>query len=167
MPNTEEKQEMIEKTPQKSAPSQEDENPIEEEEKSEVDWKKLARKHEREAKKNAAAARELEELKASQKSELEIATEEAKKAQEELELLKQEQEKRGWADKAAQETGFNAALLMRIQAEDEEELMEIARELANASQNKTLPYVKNEGRHPVKEPDSPTANDWLRQAIRK
>lgn len=161
MPEEKEKQATVEEK------SQEAELQEETEEKPEVDWKTLARKHERQAKKNAAAARELEELKASQKSELEKATDEAKKAKEELELLKREQEKRRWADKAAQETGFNAALLMRIQAEDEDELIEIAREFVDASPKRKLPYVKDEGKHPTKEPNSPTANDWLRQAIKR
>lgn len=76
-----------------------------------TDWKAMARKHEREAKKNRDAAIELERLKAERMSEAERLQARAEKAERELAELAAEKERAKAAQEVSKETEVPAELL--------------------------------------------------------
>lgn len=76
-----------------------------------IDWKSMARKHEREAKRNREAAAELERIKAERMTEAERLTARAEKAEAELAALEAERQRLSDAREVAKETDVPAELL--------------------------------------------------------
>jgi len=118
-----------------------DKDPAEEAEK----WKALARKHEAQAKKNADAAKRLEEIEEAQKSEQERLAEQADKAakraaQAELDALRYQ---------VAFEKGLSAELMEFLNGESREDLEAKADKLARYQ---PIQQQEDEGQEPPRRP---------------
>ena len=109
------------------------------EERHETDWKAEARKWETRAKENKAAAEELEQLKASQMTELEKAQAEAAKAQAEADALKAEKAKSDAAVKLSEKHGIPASMLMHCT--DEDAMKDFAAEWDAYHESQPRPHV--------------------------
>ncbi|WP_303871047.1 hypothetical protein [Fannyhessea vaginae] len=94
---------------------------------AETDWKAQARKWEKRAKENSAAADELAKLKESQMTELERAQARASKAEKALKTLQEKAEHEKLKEKIAQELKVPASL---ISGSDEEGMRAWAKSLA-------------------------------------
>ena len=106
-------------------------------------WKEQARKWEKRATENQAAADELEQLKESQKSELQKAQDAAKTAKDELEKLKAERETEKARAKVSAETGVPADL---IAGDTEDEMRDFAKRLAEHYKSDAAPVVPSAGK---------------------
>lgn len=129
------------------------------------------REQEKRAKENAAAAAELEQLKAERMTETERLQKQLEDARAEAASLKAERERKGWVADAARATGVPADLLSLMSADSADELMEKAESLkekygagAGPEKPQTVPVVIGDGKH-ASAGDGGTANDWLRSTI--
>jgi alanyl-tRNA synthetase len=137
---------------------------------AEVDWeakyreeRKYARMWEERAKTNKSAADELEKLKESEKSELEKAQDEARKAQAALDALKKSAETDKLKAKVASETGVPAEFIV---GDDEEDMREYAKKLAEHFKPATAPKVGGAGKVP-RERGAADINDAKRELARE
>ena len=115
-------------------------------------WKAQARLWEKRATDNQAAADELEQLKESQKSELQKARGAAQAARDELEKLKAEREAETARAKVSSETGVPADL---IAGDTEEEMRDFAARVAAHYKADPAPKVPSAGkiaREPAADP---------------
>lgn len=148
------------------------------EEEPEVDYKAKyeemrahMREQERRAKENAAAARELEQLKAERMTETERLQKQLDDARTEADALRTEKERREWVAEASSATGVPSALLEMIGAESADDLMEKAESIKSElgldvkQQAAAVPVVLGDGRH-AEIGEARSANDWLRSTIR-
>lgn len=99
---------------------------------TEIDWKAMARKHEKEAKRNRAAAEELEKLKQERMTESEKLAARAEKAEAELSRITAENERVAAAQEVAKTTGIALELLMFCKDKDAmERFAEVYRETSH------------------------------------
>lgn len=114
---------------------------------TETDWKAQARKWEKRAKENNAAADELAKLKEAQMTELEKATARADKTEKELKALKAKLEKDTLKSKIAQELSVPASLISGDTEDDmrswAQSLVEYARPKVGAQVPKNSEFASN------------------------
>lgn len=126
-------------------------------------WKAHAREQEKRAKANKAAADELEQLKESEKSALEKAQDEAKRAQDALAALKKSTEADKLKAKVASDTGVPAEFIV---GDDEEQMREYAKKLAEHFKPATAPKVAGAGKV-MREKGSADIDEAKRQLARQ
>ena len=129
-----------------------------------------SREWEKKAKANAQAAEELEQLKASQMSDLERMQRQYEEEKARADRLQAASDRAQWVAEVSGETGVPADLLSLIAAESREDLAEKAAGLADRYGGKgdakpqTVPVVIGDGRHAEqKEP----AGDFFREQFMK
>ena len=122
-------------------------------------WKEQARKWEKRATANQAAADELEQLKESQKSELQKAQEAEAAAKTELEKLKAEREAEKERAKVSAETGIPADLIV---GDTEDDMRDFAKKLAEHFKLDPAPKVPGAGKIP-KEPAKDAKDAAMRE----
>lgn len=132
-----------------------------------VDWKakyNAMREHsrgwEKKAKENAAAAEELERLKASQLSEGEKQEREIAALKAENERYRLTEQKRGWVEQVASETGVPAEVLSLFECSDAEDLKSKAEAVAGKFKTETVPAVAGDGIHARPEPSGGAKADF-------
>lgn len=108
-----------------------------------IDWKAESRKWEERAKANSKAAEELEQLKASNQTDLDAANKRAEELEAELAQLKAINERQKTVNEVAAEIGVNAALLSRMSGNTEEDIRSNAQFLQ--SNIPIYPTVKDGG----------------------
>lgn len=115
-----------------------------------IDWEaryremqKHARTWETRAKSNERAAEELKKLQDAGKSDLELATERAKRAEDELASLKHERDLGEWRKKVSAETGIPADVIEGATLED---MQDHASRLAPYFKSDAAPVVGSDGR---------------------
>lgn len=106
-------------------------------------WKGYAREQEKRAKANKAAADELQQIKESEKSELEKARDEARAAREEAAALRRSVETGKLKAKVASDTGVPAEFIV---GDDEEQMREYAEKLAEHFKPAAAPKVRGAGK---------------------
>lgn len=123
-------------------------------------WKSLARKHERSAKDNSAAAKRLAEIEDATKSETQKLNDQLSAAQVELQTLRVEQIRH----QAAREAGLDPDLAEYITAADPDEALAQAKRLAErlAAKAPKVADLRQGVRIPAK--PAASADDWLRAA---
>ena len=124
------------------------------------------REWERKAKANAAAADELEKLKASQMSDVERIQKQYEEEKARADRLQAASDRAAWVDEVSKETGVPSALLSLIAADSRDDLAEKAASISDAYGEKepakpqTVPVVLGDGKHA--EAGKP-AGDFIRE----
>lgn len=129
------------------------------------------REWEKKAKANAAAADELEKLKASQMSDLERVQKQYEEEKARADALAAERDRASWVAEVSKETGVPSALLSMIAADSKEDLADKAGELselygdrAGDGKRQTVPVVLGDGKHAGKAPET---GDFFREQFLK
>lgn len=135
-----------------------------------VDWEakyNAMREHsrgwEKKAKENAAAAEELEQLKASQMSEDEKRAKEIGDLRAENDRLKMAEQRRGWVASVSKETDVPVDVLEMFECSDEEDLKSKAEAVADRFKKPTVPVVPGDGIKPSNQGGS--KRDFLRETL--
>jgi hypothetical protein len=123
-------------------------------------WKAMARRHEKAAKENAAAAKKLAELEDANKSETQKLNDQLSSAQVELQTLRVEKIRA----QAARDAGLDPELAEYITAADPDEALSQAKRLAERLTPKAPKSA--DLRQGVRQPAKPAASvdDWIRSA---
>lgn len=123
-------------------------------------WKSLARKHERTAKENSAAAKKLADLEDANKSESQKLNDQLSSAQVELQELRVEKIRAA----ACREAGLDPELAEYITAADPDDAVEQAKKLAERLKPKLPPPA--DMRQGVRTQASPagSVDDWIRSS---
>lgn len=126
-------------------------------------WKTLARKHERSAKDNSAAAKKLAEIEDANKSETQRLNDQLAAAQVELQELRVDRIRA----QAARDAGLDPDLAEYITAADPEQALEQAKRLAERLAAKTpKPADLRQGVRTAAKPAA-SVDDWLRSAVNR
>lgn len=125
------------------------------------------REWEKKAKANAAAAEELEQLKASQMSDLERIQKQYEQEKARADALAAERDRSAWVSDVAKDTGVPADLLALIAADSKEDLAAKAESIkdrfaAKEDKPQTVPVVLGDGKHA--DPPEPQG-DFIRNAF--
>ena len=121
---------------------------------------KHSREWERKAKANKAAADELEKLKASQMSEEEKRDQEIAALKAENERYHMAEQKRGWVEQVAKETGVPAEVLSLFECADVDDLKAKAETVAQQFQTETVPAIPGDGIHAQPEASGGAKSDF-------
>ena len=108
---------------------------------------KHSREWERKAKANRAAADELEQLKASQMTEEEKRSKELSELKAENERYRMAEQRRGWVEQVASETGVPAEVLSLFECTDADDLKAKAETVAQKFKTETVPAIAGDGIH--------------------
>ena len=125
------------------------------------------REWEKKAKANAAAAEELEQLKASQMSDIERIQKQYEQEKARADALAAERDRSAWVSDVAKDTGVPADLLALIAADSKEDLAAKAESIrdcfaAEESKPQTVPVVLGDGKH-AEPPEQ--QGDFIRNAF--
>lgn len=125
-----------------------------------------AREWEKKAKANASAADELEQLKASQMSDIERIQKQYEDEKARADRLQADHDRAQWVAEVSSDTGVPADLLALIAAESKEDLAEKAAGLSDrygagrGAKPQTVPVVLGDGSHAERQKP---ANDFFRE----
>lgn len=110
-------------------------------------------------------AKELDELKAAQMSELDKANAELERLRAENERFKRDEDKRAWVATVAEKTGVPKDVLSAMSAESEEDLASKAESLKGYFEKPVTPVVKTDGAQPSAPAPDEGADSWLRSTL--
>lgn len=102
-----------------------------------------------------AKAEKYDEVMAANKTELEKALERAQAAEGRIAEFERREERNGWNDSVAQETGLPSSLIADFSAGSYDELLEKATRHAGSLKRPSIPHVSNEGKRPSEPNMSP------------